>query len=123
MSGSMAGTISSLTFSGCSGTACTTAKALNTPYSTSYSASGVESGTLNVSGFKWEISGCPGGIKCKYTSSWGSLALDVEGSKVVASKEPVTLENPGLCSLFATSASLSGTYTKGGDTLALAANP
>ena len=123
MGGSMAGTISSLTFSGCGPSPCTTAKALNLPYGTSYSPSGMESGTMNVSGFKWEISGCPFGVTCKYTSSGASLALDVEGSKVIASKEPLKLENPGLCSLLAAGQFLSGTYTKSGLILALAANP
>ncbi len=96
------GTVTKLLFTSCEGP-CTKAHAVNLNYGVEANATELHAlftSAANNPGAL--IEGCPFGVKCKFEATAKPVLLKVAGDTLVATKIPLTLANPGLCSLFAT---------------------
>jgi hypothetical protein len=96
------GTVSKLLFTNCAGP-CTKAHAVNLNYGVEANATSLHalfSATTGNPGAL--IEGCPFGVKCKFEATSKPVLLKVTGDTLVATSIPLTLTNPGLCSIFAT---------------------
>lgn len=96
------GTVTKLLFTSCVGP-CKSAHGFNLNYGVEANATSLDalfSATTGNPGAT--IEGCPFGVKCKFEAVSKPVLLRAEGDTLTASKVPLTLTNPGLCSIFAT---------------------
>jgi hypothetical protein len=93
--------ITKLAFTKCTGP-CTEANGLHLSYLAEANATSLDellSSTGGNPGFV--VEGCPFGVKCEFETVAKPVLLSASGDTLVASKVPLKLVNPGLCSIFA----------------------
>jgi hypothetical protein len=96
------GTVTKLLFTNCVGP-CTSAHGFNLNYGVEANATSLDALFSSTTGNPGAtIEGCPFGVKCKFEAVSKPVLLRAEGDTLTASKVPLTLTNPGLCSIFAT---------------------
>jgi hypothetical protein len=106
------GEISKLLFTNCVGS-CTKAHGFNLNYKVeAIAAAGhalVSKGT-GAGKPGATVEGCPFGVTCKFEITNASALLKVSGDTLTASEVPLTLLNPGLCSILASAGFWDATY-------------